>query len=488
MNILYYTLGDFAMKKRIFSLVLIICLIFCCCFPVNAFEITAFEVTADAATLVSLDTGEVLYQKNTDKRIYPASMVQIMTAVVVLENVPDLENYKVTMTQSAYNSILGTGSAVLHLKVGEELNGKDALAAMLISSAGDVIYALCESVGGSVDGFVKMMNDKAQSMGLEGTHFTNPIGLHDKNNYTTVKDIVTLTKYAIENFPVFSELTAKSRYTMSATNMREERTIVTTNLMVDASTNYYYTYCTGTKTGYTDEAGRCLTATASYNGYKYLAVLMNCPTTGGTRTEFTVARQLFRWAFNGFEYKAILDTASPVAEMPVRLSMDTDYVALYPEKQLTSILPKEADNSTIIITPTLSKESVNAPVKKGDVLGTAEVIYAEQVIGTINLVAGKDVESNAFLVVMDFIRRIVTSPVFIILLVLLILAAAGFVCYVAYINSKGRKKTRRVRYIPYDEEKEILRKEKSRQRREKAGRPKYNREDDTLEKDNNYFD
>ena len=465
------------MKKRIFSVVLIISLLFCCCFPVNAFQITSFEVPGEAAALISLDTGEMLFEKNMDKKVYPASMVQIMAAVVILENVDNLENYTVTMTESAYNSILGTGSAILNLKVGEELNGKDALAAMLISSAGDVIYAYCEAVAGSIDGFVKMMNDKANAIGLKNTHFTNPIGLHDKNNYTTVRDIITITKYAIENFPVFSEITSKSRYKMSATNMRDERTIVTTNFLVDASTNYYYTYCTGTKTGYTDEAGRCVTATASYNGYKYLAVLMGCPS-GSTRVEFSAARQLFRWAFNGFEYKAILDTASPVAEMPVRLSLHTDYVALYPEKQLTSILPKEADNSTIIINPTLSKESVDAPVKKGQVLGTAQIVYAQQVIGQVNLVAGEDIKANGLLKFFDIIRKIFTSLVFKIVFSLVLICAGLFFAYVVYINTKDKKRKRRVKYIPYDEQKELMKKEKSRLRRKKAGRPDYRGETD----------
>ncbi len=468
------------MKKRIFSLVLTICLIFAFVLPANAFEITSFEIPAQCAALYSLDTGETLYSKNIDQRVYPASMVQIMTAVVILENVKDLESYRVTMTESAYNNILGTGSAILHLKVGEELNGKDALAAMLISSAGDAIYAYCEAVGGSLQGFVKMMNDKAVQLGLSGTHFTNPIGLHDDNNYTTVRDIITLTRYAIDNYPVFSELTSKSRYKMSATNMRDERTIVTTNYMVDTATNYYYTYCTGTKTGYTDQAGRCLTATASYNGYRYLAVLMNCPN-GGTRIEFTTAREMFRWAFNSFEYKAILDTSNPVAEMEVKLSMEYDHVALYPANQLRSILPNEADNSTIIIKPTLNYDSVKAPVKKGDVLGTAQVIYAEEVIGTVDLVAGQDIDSHALLVFFDVIRRIVTSTVFTILLILIIIAVVCFVLYVAYINSKGKKRTRRVRYIPYDEEKELMRKEASRKKREKAGRPQYKKEDEDIE-------
>ena len=461
------------MKKRIFSSILIFCLVFFNCFSVNAYEITSFSVPAASAALYSLDTGEMLYSKNADQKVYPASMVQIMTAVVVLENVNDLENYTVTMTESAYNRILGTGSAIIHLKVGETMNGKDALAAMLISSAGDAVYALCEAVGTSVEGFVEMMNKKAEELGLENTHYANPIGLHDEGNYTTVNDIVKLTKYAIEKYPLFSELTSKSRYVTKPTNMRDSRTLVTTNLMIDSSTNHFYTYATGTKTGFTDESGRCLTATAQYKGYRYLAVLMNCPSENGARTEFKTAREMFRWVFNDFEYKAVLDTAVPVAEMPVRLSMDYDYVSLYPEKQLTSILPKQADNSTVIVVPHLNSEFTKAPVKKGEVLGTADVIYAETVIGSVNLVAGNDIEANPFLAVLDFLKQIVTSLAFKITMVIIILGIILLTGYIVLINSSGKQRTRKVKYIPYNEEKEKQRREKLHRRREKAGRPEY---------------
>lgn len=461
------------MKKRIFSLFLIFCLIFSFGFNAKAFEITAFEIPAKAAVLYSLDTNEVIYSKNINEKVYPASMVQLMVAIVVLENVSNIEEYEITMTESAYNKILGTGAAIIHLKVGEKIKCKDALAAMLISSAGDSIYAICEAVGGSIDGFVDMMNKKAGDLGLTGTHYANPIGLHDENNYTTVKDIVTLTKYAIEKYPVFAELTSKSRYSVPATNMSKERTLVTTNLMVDSSTNYFYSYCTGTKTGFTDQAGRCLTATAEYKGYRYLAVLMDCPTVDGKRSEFTTAKEMFRFVFNNFEYKAVLDTAVPVAEMKVKLSMDYDYVSLYPEKQLTAILPKDADSSTVIIRPNLSEKAVKAPIKKGDVLGTAEVVYAETVIGTVNLVAGNDISSNAFLVFFDVIKTIFTSLAFKIIFGIIIIVALSFAAYIYVVNFSGRKKGRKVRYIPYDEDKERQLKEKRKRKREKYGRPEY---------------
>ncbi|MBE6729587.1 MAG: D-alanyl-D-alanine carboxypeptidase [Ruminococcaceae bacterium] len=466
------------MKKRIFSLFLIICLLLSPVISVNAYEITTFEVPCQAAALYSIDTKEIIYSKNLDQKVYPASMVQLMAAVVVLENCTDLENTEVEMTQSAYNNILGTGAAVMHLKVGEKLKCKDALAAMLISSAGDAIYAICEKFGGSIEGFVDMMNKKAGELGLSGTHYTNPIGLHDAENYTTVRDIIKLAEYAINKYPIFSELTGKSRYSVEPTNMSDKRTLVTTNLMVDSSTNYFYSYCTGTKTGFTDEAGRCLTATAQYKGYKYLAVLMNCPSVDGKRSEFITAKEMFRWVFNNFEYKAVLDTTVPVAEIKVRLSMDYDYVSLYPESQLTSILPKDADSSTVIVRPKLDKESVKAPIKRGDVLGTAEVVYAETVIGTVNLVAGNDINSNGLLVFFDFFRIIFTSLAFKIILGLLIVAALLFAGYVYAVNFAGKKKVRKVKYIPYDEEKERLQAEKRKKQREKDGRPELKFYDD----------
>jgi uncharacterized membrane protein YuzA (DUF378 family) len=125
------------------------------------------------------------------------------------------------------------------------------------------------------------------------------------------------------------------------------------------------------------------------------------------------------------------------------------------------------------INPTLKKKSVDAPVKKGDVLGTAEILYAEQVIGTVNLVAGEDVSANGLLKFFDIIRKIFTSLVFKIIFIIIELCVVIFFSYVVYINTKDKKRKRRVKYIPYDEEKELLKKEKIRKKREKAGRPEY---------------
>ena len=472
--------------KKFVCLFLAAFIIFALPVKTNAYEITSFEVTAKNAMLVSLDTGEVLYEKAANEKIYPASITKLMTAAVILDAYPDPSAIKVTMTQSAYNKILGTGSAVLNAKVGEVINGKDALASILISSSGDVVYAYAETVSGSVEAFVEAMNEKAVELGLSGTHYENPIGLHHEENYTTVNDIRILSEYLIKNYPLITEITAKSRYQMEKTNMSDERLLVTTNYMIDANTSYYYGSCKGLKTGFTDEAGRCLVSIAEQNGYSYLCIAMNCPTVNGTRTEFTTSKQMLNWAFSEFEYRSVLDVSTPVAEIPVKLSNDSDYVSLYPATQVYSILPKDADNSSIIIRPHLVSESANAPIKKGDVLGTAEVVFAERVIGTVDLIAGNDVERSLFLAAVNKFINIITSKIFKTLVVIIILVIVCFVSYVVYLNRKRHKKKRNVRYIPYDEEKERKQRQKAAEKRAKNGRPEYGGEEDN--KDSDKFD
>jgi len=388
------------MLKKIFSVIFIIFLtISVIVIPLNAsaYEVSGFDITAKAGMLVSLDTGEVLYSNNVDKKMYPASLTKIMTVTLMLES----ENYnpdgKVAMTKEVQKLISGTGSSVSTLKVDEEITQLDLVYTVLMSSFGDCAYLAAIYYGGSVEAFVDMMNNKAAELGLSGTHYANPVGLHDENNYTTVRDVYTLTKYALKN-ETFKKVCESPRYTIEATNMSPARTISTTNLMQDTTTNYYYQYAHGVKTGFTDEAGRCLVSTASYGNYNYMCILMNCPYNLGRRVEFIESANLYRWAFNNFSFKEVAGSTDPVCEMPVELSLDTDFVSLYFEKPFITVLPNGADDSTIVVKTKLNKESVEAPVKKGQVLGTADIVYAEKVIGTVNLVAGNSVKESKLLI------------------------------------------------------------------------------------------
>ena len=439
------------MKKKIFSTILIICILFslfCADFTASAaYEVTGFDVTAKAGMLVSLDTGEILFEKDIDKKVYPASITKIMTAVIILESGKYNPTEPITMTQEILDMVLGTGSAVSNLKAGEKITHKDLMYLVVMSSFGDCTYLAAQHFGGSVDGFVELMNGKAQELGLTGTKYANPVGLHDENNYTTVRDIYTLTKYALK-LKVFKEICETSRYTMPATNLSGERTFTSTNELQNANSPYYYQYAKGVKTGFTDEAGRCLVSTASYNGYNYMCVVMGCPPYD--KKHFTESVELYRWAFNNFSFKEIANSTEPVIEMPVELSMDTDYVHLYFKEPFISVLPNEADGSTIVTEKKLKYDSVEAPVKKGDILGTAEIIYAEQVIGTVDLVAGEDVEPSKILIIVKHIKSFFSSSYMKILYIAIALLILIFIILCIRLNMAAIKK-RRVKYIPYKE-------------------------------------
>lgn len=439
------------MGKKIFSVVLAIFItipLIIVPFKTSAYAVTGFEITAKAGMLVSLDTGEMLYSNNIDKKVYPASITKIMTSILILENEKFNPDAKVAMTQSVLTKILGTGSSVSNMKAGEEITQRDLLYMVLMSSFGDTAYLAAEYYSGSIEAFVQKMNEKAQQLNLKNTHYTNPIGLHDEENYTTVSDIYTLASYALKN-KMFSEVSSTSRYTVPATNMSPQRTLSTTIFLQDTTTNYYYQYAKGVKTGFTDEAGRCLVSTATRNGYNYLCILMGCPNKADKRYEFAESMDLYRWAFNNFTFKEIANSDEPVCEMPVKLSMDTDFVPLYFKKPFVSVLPKDADESTIVIKTHLNSKSVDAPVKKGTVLGKADVVFAENVIGTVDLVAGENIKSSGLLIAVDFVKGIFTSVYMKVIYALIAIAVLAFIIFCIKLNY-ARIKKRNVRYIPYN--------------------------------------
>ena len=442
------------MPKRLFSIIFTVILVFSVILTpltVSAYEITGVDITAKAGILVSMDTGEILYSNNIDQKMYPASLTKIMTVTLMLESDRYDPAGKITMTKEAQDLVLGTGSAVSNFKIGEEITQLDLVYTVLMSSLGDCAYFAAIYYGGSVEGFVEMMNEKAAELGLTGTHYSNPVGLHDVENYTTARDVCTLMTYALKN-ETFKTVCTASRYTIEATNMSDKRTLSTTNFLIDNTTNYYYQYAKGGKTGYTDEAGRCLASFASFGGYNYMCVLMNCPPNADRRYEFVESAELYRWAFNNFSFKEVANSTDPVCEMPVELSLDTDFVSLYFEKPFVTVLPNEADDSTIVVKTHLNAESVEAPVKKGEVLGTAEVIYAEQVIGTVNLVAGGSVKESKLLIALKYVKSFFSSVYMKAVYVLIALAVVIFILMVIRLNM-ARIRKRRVKYIPYGKKK-----------------------------------
>ena len=438
------------MPKRIFSIIFICFLIIASAYvPISAsaYEITSFEITAETGMLVSLDTGEVLWEKNADKKIYPASITKIMTAVLMVESDIWDPTAKVTLTKAALDKTLGTGLAVSLMNEGEEFTQLDLLYMVLLSSFGDCAYLAADVYGGGLESFVGMMNDKAKELGLNSTHYSNPVGLHEEETYTTARDTYNLTVYA-KQYDIINEVCSKSRYKMTTTK-GTTRTLSTTNLLLDPATNYYYKYATGFKTGFTNAAGRCLVSTASHNGYNYMCILFKCPNNKQKRHEFIESSELYRWAFNNFSFKEIAKSNEPVCEIPVELSLETDFLPLYFDKPFISVLPNEADESTIVIKTHFTNETATAPVKKGDVMGYAEVYYAEKVIGTVDLLAGQDIKASWILQFFEVLKDFFSSKYMKVVYLIIAAVIVGFIAVMIKLNWPRKK--RKVKYIPYKE-------------------------------------
>ncbi len=414
--------------------------------PASAYEPTGFDITAKNVLFASLDTGEILYEKDINKKVYPASITKIMTVLVILESKKYNPDGKVVMTKEVLDAMLGTGSSVSGLKEGEEISQLDLVYLVLMASFGDCAYLAADYYGGGTENFVKLMNDKAKKLGLKNTRYENPVGLHNVNNYTTAKDTFVLASYALKN-STFKKVCETARYSMPPTNLSPGRTISTTNFLQDSTTNYYYTYAKGVKTGYTDEAGRCLVSTASYNGYNYICILFGCPVDKAKRHEFVDSKNLYRWAFNNFEFKKVADDKNPICEIEVNLSLKYDFIPLYFGDGFRTVMPKKADASTITIEPHLKSKSVDAPIKKGDILGYADIIYAEETIGKVDLVAKENVDRSFILYAANGVKKFLISKYMIAFYVVVIIGVAIFFIGVYKLN-KGRNR-RKIKYIPY---------------------------------------
>ena len=179
---------------------------------------------------------------------------------------------------------------------------------------------------------------------------------------------------------------------------------------------------------------------------------MNCPNSASKRYEFAESKELYRWAFNNFSFKEVAKSDEPVCEIPVEYSLDTDFVPLYFKKPFVTILPNDADQSTLVVKTKFNTEVAKAPIKKGDVLGKAEITYAEKVIGTVDLVAGNDVASSNLLIAATQVKNFFTSIYMKLLYAAIAIVVIVFIILCIKLNLEKLKK-RRVRYIPYNKDK-----------------------------------
>ena len=397
------------------------------------------KVYADAYMLINLDDSSfpIIAAKNQNKKKYPASLTKIVTAMVTINNVKDLSK-KTKVSKEVLLSLSGTGAQIAGLKEGEVLTIEELLYLTMVYSACDACRVLGEYVAGSVDNFVTMMNEWAQSLGCKNTHFTNTDGLHDKNHYTTASDMATITLEALKN-DTFVKISTTKSYEY------KKYTYLHTNFMLDKfHVTYYYEYADGIKTGSTDEAGYCVITKAAKDGYNYLAVVMDSPIKKldgiETKCSFIDAATLFEWAFNSLKYSTVIRKNDLVSEVPVNNGKDADTVQLVAKADVTTLVPASLDSSAVLVKPVDPPESLNAPVTKGDEICKAEIIYANKVIARTTLVAAKTVELSAFLKILNGIKAFFANKFVLALLVVFVIIA--IIYFIAFAKKLKKEKQR----------------------------------------------
>ena len=354
--------------------------------------------TAKAVVLYERNSDTMIYAYEPDKQIDPSSMVKLMTALIAIENL-DL-NATATVSRDALNDVgIGVVSVKPRFSPGEEVSVESLLYCMIAASDSDSAAVLAEMVSGSQSAFVEKMNQRAAEMGCTNTHFTNAHGLYDKNAYSTARDICRIIDIALEN-EMFVKLFNADTYTVPATNMAEERQVLTTNWMMsdDYTTRYFDERVIGGKTGTDGQNGRCLAVTAEDGAMELLAVVMGAeavyneldPNILEAFGSFEEMSALLNYACDKFEYRQVFHKGQTFSQYPV--ANGNNNLVTTPASEAYAILPSELTPEQLRWVYPDTVGTFTAPVKAGQKVTFVEVWYGDLCIARSDLLAMNNVD------------------------------------------------------------------------------------------------
>lgn len=320
------------------------------------------QVYGGSAVVMDMNSGAVLYAKKMDEQRYPASITKLMTALVALENA-QLDD-EVLFTEDSI-SFLEYGDAHIGMTPGEKLSLEDAMYGMLLASANEVSYAIAESVGnlmgGGFDAFIQKMNDRAAEIGCTGSHWVNPNGLHDEQHYTTAHDMAVIAS-KVYQFEEFRKIVQTLQYTIGETNLVDEtRTFQQNHKMLWPQNANYYEYCTGGKTGYTDQARTTLVTMADDGNLQLAAVVLR----DFGNDAYIDTRAMFDYAFENFR------------KVPLKDQEKAEGISSYEDEDAYVVLPDGVDFSAV-------KAEISI-TDKAKAAGTVTYTYQGQNVGSTSV-------------------------------------------------------------------------------------------------------
>ena len=394
-----------------------------------------FEVNARAYVLASLETGEIIFEKNSNERYDPASLTKLLTAYTTYKYVEDFEGTKVTAPRYVYDELFGMNSSTADIRQGEILSVKDLMYAMLLPSANEAASILADYIGnGDITNFCMMMNNEARKLGCKNTNFTNAHGLFTDNHYTSAYDMYLIAK-ACYNTPGFMDIVTTNTYYMPA-NIKHasEYPIQNTNKMQVRTSPYYRSYVKGMKTGTLDYNN--FVCVCQQNGENYIMVVLGADFSNNeNRPAMVTTAEIMDYFFDSYSLRSANTLTFPVTEVGLKYAKDTDTLLLYADNEVMSILPNDADESSFQKVYNLP-EYVGAPINAGDVIGTVDYYLAGQKVGTSQLVSHDTIQRSTVMFLVGKFQEAYQSLYF---RVVLAVTFVLFTIYLIYTYSQYRK-------------------------------------------------
>lgn len=378
--------------------ILIAFLAFSFLIPIVNAEGDSLNLSSESAILMDAESGKILYEKNIDEKLPMASMTKIMSMLLIMEQIDNGSlsyDDKVLISENAS----GMGGSQVFLQAGEEYTVNDLLKCIAVSSANDAVVAMAEKISGSVDAFVSLMNEKAEELGLKNTHFANPHGLDNENHYSTAYDMAVMARELLKHEDILKYTSIYEDYLTKPDG--SSIWLVNTNRLVR-----FYDGVDGLKTGYTTEAGYCLTATAKRQDLRLISVVMKSPSAEERSSDTST---LLSYGFNSFKSNVIYSKEDSLGKLAVEKGKVKE-VDVYLKEDATEILSvtEKPTNYTFNI----KVDKIIAPVKSGTIIGTAEIIDNEgNIIDEVEVIVKEDIKKAGFFDYLKQSFRFITSGI-----------------------------------------------------------------------------
>lgn len=362
--------------KKVLKLI-IVCLV--CYLPVVSAE--NFNITSDNVILYNMNEDKVLYELESEEKIQIASLTKIMTTIVAIENISNLDE-KVTVTKEAFRNI--SDYTQVGLKTGNTVSYRDLLYGIMLPSGADAVNVMALSLSGSITNFVDLMNEKAQSLNLKNTHFDNPIGRDSDENYSTAKDIATLLKYCLKN-ETFKEIFTARTYTIEELNITMKSTLIS----YSRSYGLDITEITGAKSGFTDGAGLCLASIATIDDVNYLLVTLGADTKNRSNAVRDTL-EIYGYYSSTYSYQKVMKKDQKIKTLAVKWGKQKTYDIIIDEDVSLYLANSTRKNRIKYIYEGI--EELNYKIKKGDKLGVVKVEYEGELLTTYDVYLDQELE------------------------------------------------------------------------------------------------